>query len=214
MKAARKPSRPWVLLQSGRRVDLLEPSALDWDDEDLAVCLSRTNRWGGHSRWHLPLSVARHSLTSWRCASEASRELLHDADEGFLGFDPISPLKQHLGPHYENVVETCSARSRCATACRPGNPMSMPRTSTPAGSRQRAKRSSSRTMSATPKHEGPREAERNSTKRAKPVPLAHPAPQGFVTLPRSRAGARPCPAVREGPAVHGVEKKTTGGSDP
>jgi uncharacterized protein len=44
MKAARKPSRAWVLLQSGRRVDLLEPSALDWDDEDLAVRLSRTNR--------------------------------------------------------------------------------------------------------------------------------------------------------------------------
>jgi hypothetical protein len=171
----------------------------------------------------LPLSVAQHSLTVLALreradgplsATEASCELLHDADEGFLGFDPIAPLKPHLGPHDQNVVEHRSARSRCATACCPGNPMSMPRTSTPTGSRQRAKRSSSRTMSATPKHEAPREAERNSTKRAKPVPLAHPALQGSVALPRSRAGARPCPAGREGAAVHGVEKKTTGGSDP
>jgi len=28
---------------------------------------------------------------------EARRELLHDADEGMLSFDPISPLKPHLG---------------------------------------------------------------------------------------------------------------------
>jgi uncharacterized protein len=38
-------------------------------------------------------------------ATEASCELLRDADEGFLGFDPIGPLKPHLGPHDENVVE-------------------------------------------------------------------------------------------------------------
>jgi hypothetical protein len=57
------PSRAWVRLPSGRRLDLLSPTAFDWTDEDLAVGLSRTFRWGGHSVWPgAPLSVAQHSL--------------------------------------------------------------------------------------------------------------------------------------------------------
>lgn len=35
----------------------------------------------------------------------ARRELLHDADEGLLGFDPISPLKPFLGPGYAALAE-------------------------------------------------------------------------------------------------------------
>ena len=58
-----QPSRAWVRLPSGRRLDLLSPTAFDWTDEDLAVGLSRTFRWGGHSVWPgAPLSVAQHSL--------------------------------------------------------------------------------------------------------------------------------------------------------
>jgi hypothetical protein len=38
------PQRAWVLLKSGRRINLLEPTATDWDDEDLALGLSRTYR--------------------------------------------------------------------------------------------------------------------------------------------------------------------------
>ncbi len=103
-----RPDRAWVLLGSGRRLNLVDPQPDDWRDTDLAVGLSRTYRWGGHSRWDLPLSVAQHSLLVLvlrqqmqphqpLTPGEALRELLHDADEGLLGFDPISPLKPHLG---------------------------------------------------------------------------------------------------------------------
>ncbi|WP_205963397.1 HD family hydrolase [Roseicella aquatilis] len=95
-------------LPSGRRLDLLAPTPLDWTDEDLAIGLSRTFRWGGHSVWPgAPLSVAQHSLAvlalrrararGGLAQAEARRELLHDAEEGLLGFDCISPLKPFLG---------------------------------------------------------------------------------------------------------------------
>jgi hypothetical protein len=104
-----KPARAWVLLKPGRRINLLDPSPDAWEDSDLAIGLSRTYRWGGHSAWDLPLSVAQHSLTvlalrqampgPMLTAAEQVRELLHDAgDEGFLSFDCIAPLKPHLGP--------------------------------------------------------------------------------------------------------------------
>jgi len=108
------PQRALVLLKSGRRINLLEPLATDWDDEDLAIGLSRTYRWGGHSAWDIPLSVAQHSLTvlALRRAretkpltdAEALRELLHDAEEGFLSWDPISPLKPYLGAQFHSLL--------------------------------------------------------------------------------------------------------------
>ncbi len=108
------PTRAWVLLKSGRRINLLDPSPDDWDDSDLAIGLARTYRWGGHSAWDLPLSVAQHSLTVRALrraapgpalrAPEELRELLHDADEGFLSFDCITPVKPHLGAGYTAVV--------------------------------------------------------------------------------------------------------------
>lgn len=107
------PTRAWVLLKSGRRINLLDPQPEDWDDRDLAIALSRTYRWGGHSRWELPLSVAQHSLLVLVLRQrvqqhqlqpgEALRELLHDASEGLLGFDPIAPVKPHLGRAFEAV---------------------------------------------------------------------------------------------------------------
>lgn len=104
----RRPLRAWVRLPSGRRLDLLAPTPFDWTDEDLAVGLSRTFRWGGHSIWpSAPLSVAQHSLTVLVLRQVAAptgltpgvelRELLHDADEGLINFDCISPLKPFLG---------------------------------------------------------------------------------------------------------------------
>ena len=56
-------NRTWVLLPSGRRLDLLNPDPQAWTDHDLTVGLSRTYRWTGYSAWDLPLSVAQHSLT-------------------------------------------------------------------------------------------------------------------------------------------------------
>ena len=106
--APRRPPRAWVRLPSGRRLDLLAPTPFDWTDEDLAIGLARTFRWGGHSIWPgAPLSVAQHSLTvlALRRSSVTTgltarlelRELLHDADEGLINFDCISPLKPFLG---------------------------------------------------------------------------------------------------------------------
>jgi hypothetical protein len=103
-------TRAWVRMPSERRLDLLDPTPFDWEDADLALGLSRTYRWGGHSAWPLPLSVAQHSLTVMHLRAAACRavglelaplaalrELLHDAEEGLLGFDCISPLKPFLG---------------------------------------------------------------------------------------------------------------------
>lgn len=106
-------ARAWVRLPSGRRLDLINPDPGAWLDSDLALRLARTYRWGGESSWPLPLSVAQHSLLvlalrrQW-CdtplpASDALLELLHDAEEGFLGFDCISPLKDVLGLSFRAV---------------------------------------------------------------------------------------------------------------
>ncbi len=117
------PRRAWVRLPSGRRLDLMAPTPLDWTDDDLALGLARTYRWGGHSIWPgAPLSVAQHSLTvlEMRRArakltpAQQLRELLHDADEGLINFDCISPLKPFLGPAFAEL----SARLIAAIAAR------------------------------------------------------------------------------------------------
>lgn len=107
-------ARAWVRLPSGKRLDLLNPTPFDWDDEDLALGLARTYRWGGHSAWPLPLSVAQHSLAvlalrrEWASTGmtphDELRELLHDADEGLLGFDPLSVIKPFLGPEFRALA--------------------------------------------------------------------------------------------------------------
>ena len=105
--------RAWVRLPSGRRIDLHDPTFADVDDTDLALGLARTFRWGGHSVWPLPMSVAQHSLlvlqirrSQRRLDPDAElRELLHDAEEGLLGFDPISPLKPILGERFLMLME-------------------------------------------------------------------------------------------------------------
>ncbi|MBC7456144.1 MAG: phosphohydrolase [Massilia sp.] len=101
-------------MPSGKRLDLLNPTPHDWADEDLALGLARTYRWGGHSAWPLPLSVAQHSITVMLLRSAASaaplsalaelRELLHDAEEGLLGFDCISVLKPFLGDSFRELT--------------------------------------------------------------------------------------------------------------
>ena len=107
--------RAWVRMPSGRRLDLLDPTPFDWDDADLALGLARTYRWGGHSAWPLPLSVAQHSITVLQLRRLWSptpldplcslRELLHDAEEGLLGFDCISVLKPFLGDSFRELSQ-------------------------------------------------------------------------------------------------------------
>lgn len=115
MKIVEPTPRAWTRLPSGRRLDLINPSPEAWLDSDLAVRLSRTFRWGGESAWPQPLSVAQHSLTvlalrrEWSnvplSPAEALHELLHDAEEGFLGFDCNSPLKGVLGKPFKDVSD-------------------------------------------------------------------------------------------------------------
>ena len=104
--------RAWILLPSGRRLDLLDPQPDAWTDEDLAIGLSRTYRWAGYSKWDNPLSVAQHSLAVLAMreargpltAREALREIFHDATEALMGgFDCIATLKPHLGPAFEQL---------------------------------------------------------------------------------------------------------------
>jgi len=126
--------RAWVLLKSGRRLDLLDPDPYGWTDEDLATGLARTYRWGGHSRWELPLSVAQHSITVLRIRqmladhvltpAEQLRELAHDMDEGLLGFDAITPLKSHLGDGYADVVRKLQSAIKTRYELQPWNRVS------------------------------------------------------------------------------------------
>lgn len=107
--------RAWIRLPSGAPLDLINPSPQAWTDEDLAKRLARTFRWGGESTWEWPLSVAQHSLMvlalrrEWAgtplTTGEQLAELLHDAEEGFLGFDCISPLKRVLGQPFADVAD-------------------------------------------------------------------------------------------------------------
>jgi 5'-nucleotidase len=96
---------------SGRRLDLLDPSALDIEVEDIAHGLARVARWNGQTSGPHIFSVAQHSLLvetlahkrapgmdrGWRLAV-----LLHDAPEYVIG-DMISPFKTVIGDAYKSV---------------------------------------------------------------------------------------------------------------
>ncbi len=124
------PERAWVRLPSGRRLDLIAPTPFDWTDEDLALGLARTFRWGGHSVWPgAPLSVAQHSLAVLELRrakarltpGQQLRELLHDADEGLINFDCISPLKPFLGPAFAELARRLAAAIALRYAMPPWN---------------------------------------------------------------------------------------------
>jgi 5'-deoxynucleotidase YfbR-like HD superfamily hydrolase len=96
---------------SGRRLDLLDPSPLDIEIEDIAHGLARVARWNGQTSGHYPFSVAQHSILVVRIIELAAREvgargrfaaLLHDAPEYVIG-DMISPFKAVIGGDYRAV---------------------------------------------------------------------------------------------------------------
>ena len=107
----RTAPRAWQRMLSGRRLDLLDPSPLDVEIEDIAHGLSRVARWNGQTTGPHPFSVAQHCLvvediaarlrpgleTRWRLAV-----LLHDAPEYVIG-DMISPFKAVIGGDYKAV---------------------------------------------------------------------------------------------------------------
>jgi hypothetical protein len=95
---------------SGRRLDLLDPSPLDVEIEDIAHGLARVARWNGQTKGPYPFSVAQHSVLVERLAYELnpklSREarlmaLLHDSPEYVIG-DLISPFKAAVGIDYKD----------------------------------------------------------------------------------------------------------------
>jgi len=104
--------RAWQRMLSGRRLDLLDPSALDIEIEDIAHGLARVARWNGQTSGAHIYSVAQHCLLVEALARvkmprlDRSRRLavlLHDAPEYVIG-DMISPFKAVIGDAYK-VVE-------------------------------------------------------------------------------------------------------------
>lgn len=96
---------------SGRRLDLLDPSPLDVEIEDIAHGLARVARWNGQTKGPMIFSVAQHSLLvdhlAGMLAPQASRRtrmavLLHDAAEYVIG-DMISPFKAVIGDAYRET---------------------------------------------------------------------------------------------------------------
>ena len=98
---------------SGRKLDILSPSPLDIEIEDIALGLSRVTRWNGQTIGDHAYSVAQHSIlveklfaneypdlkNKWKLAA-----LLHDAPEYVIG-DLITPFKYALNNSYRDVEE-------------------------------------------------------------------------------------------------------------
>ena len=117
---------------SGRRLDLLDPSPLDVEIEDIARGLARVARWNGQTSGDHAFSVAEHSVVVTdlfiQLNPKSTREqrltaLLHDAAEYVIG-DMISPFKHALGIDYK-AFET---RLEEAIHLRFGLPPKMPAT--------------------------------------------------------------------------------------
>jgi 5'-deoxynucleotidase YfbR-like HD superfamily hydrolase len=124
------PSRAWQRMLSGRRLDLLDPSALDIEIEDIAHGLARVARWNGQTRGAHIFSVAQHTLlveaVARRQVPNLDRHvrlavLLHDAPEYVIG-DMISPFKAVIGDAYRAVEQ----RLLCAIHMRFGLPARLP----------------------------------------------------------------------------------------
>ncbi|KJZ19349.1 YfbR-like 5'-deoxynucleotidase [Loktanella sp. S4079] len=125
-----KQPRAWQRMLSGRRLDLLDPTPVDIEIEDIAHGLAFVARWNGQTRGDFAYSVAEHSLlvteifklqqpnaaVKWQLAA-----LLHDAPEYVIG-DMISPVKAAVGPDYEAL----DARLTAAIHIRFGLPAQIP----------------------------------------------------------------------------------------
>ena len=123
-------TRAWQRMLSGRRLDLLDPTPVDIEIEDIAHGLAFVARWNGQTLGDYAYSVAEHSLLTqtifgriapkappkWRLAA-----LLHDAPEYVIG-DMISPVKAAVGPGYGALDD----RLMAAVHLRFGLPASLP----------------------------------------------------------------------------------------
>ena len=128
--AADPSQRAWQRMLSGRRLDLLDPSPLDIEIDDIAHGLARVARWNGQTIGDHPFSVAQHSILVveiYRAMSPTNNRdgqlaaLLHDAAEYVIG-DMISPFKAVIGREYKEV----EARLAAAIHRRFGLPTELP----------------------------------------------------------------------------------------
>lgn len=112
-----KQPRAWQRMLSGRRLDLLDPTPMDIEIDDIAHGLAFVARWNGQTIGDYAYSVAEHSLLVEQIfarlypqASPAQRlaALLHDAPEYVIG-DMISPVKAAVGPGYEQLDKRLAA---------------------------------------------------------------------------------------------------------
>ena len=113
-------ARAWQRMLSGRRLDLLDPSPLDVEIEDIAHGLSRVARWNGQTSGDWAFTVAQHSLLvediTGRLRPKAARTwrlsaLLHDAPEYVIG-DLITPFKAVVGTEYKALERRLMAAVR------------------------------------------------------------------------------------------------------
>ena len=112
-----KQTRAWQRMLSGRRLDLLDPTPMDIEIEDIAHGLAFVARWNGQTIGNFAYSVAEHSLLVEQIflrlmpnATPSLRltALLHDAPEYVIG-DMISPVKSSVGPGYEELDRRLTA---------------------------------------------------------------------------------------------------------
>ncbi|MFW2588398.1 hypothetical protein [Sagittula sp. SSi028] len=112
-----KPPRAWQRMLSGRRLDLLDPTPVDIEIEDIAHGLAFVARWNGQTQGDYAYSVAEHSLlvedlftrmNPRASAADRLTALLHDAPEYVIG-DMISPVKAAVGPGYGELDKRLTA---------------------------------------------------------------------------------------------------------
>ena len=122
--------RAWQRMLSGRRLDLLDPSPLDIEIEDIAHGLARVARWNGQTSGAHTFSVAEHSLLVEAIVADLNpaldrkfrlAALIHDAPEYVIG-DLISPFKAALSLDYKGF----EARLLAAIHLRFGLPAELP----------------------------------------------------------------------------------------
>ena len=127
------PPRAWQRMLSGRRLDLLDPSPLDIELNDIAHGLARVARWNGQTLGDHAFSVAQHSLLVeqifLRLNPRASADdrliaLLHDAPEYVIG-DMISPFKAIVGGDYKKVEERLAEAVHLQFALPPAVPAAL-----------------------------------------------------------------------------------------
>jgi len=125
-----EPPRAWQRMLSGRRLDILDPSPLDIEIDDIAHGLARVSRWNGQTRGKHGFSVAQHCVLVERLvrlnAPKTDQKwclaaLLHDAPEYVIG-DMITPFKYALGGIYRDIEHRLDA----AVAIRFGLPTNLP----------------------------------------------------------------------------------------